>query len=347
MCDNDNKENKGTKLEKYTGTIKGLLSVFTVSCLLVLSSTFVQLLDRRIPDFELNALRSMAGLVLTLLTAFYTRELPVVPISEILSTLCFGLFSFTGVSFYVAITFIPLSTAESILLTSAIVFSSVLFAIFGQELITLANLTSAIVCITGVLLIVQPESIFHQTEHLPEDMVENTKNVILGYCFSILAAIPLPSNVLLVKKHVYLKENISKVLLWTYFMGTVLSVLISFIYEKYALPHNYYDALFIVGHCCCYIFVWPLATYSSLYVSGNIFSIGMSSCVVFMLIPQYSVLSNIQPGKRNWKEVTGIILVLIGNILASVKEIIHKYLYELKYQTSTPIKFYEYFNVAN
>ena len=41
-----------------------------------------------------------------------------------------------------------------------------------------------------------------------------------------------------------------------------------------------------------------------------------------MLIAQYTVLSPILPGHRNWMEVVGVVLVLIGCSMSSILEII-------------------------
>ena len=48
----------------------------------------------------------------------------------------------------------------------------------------------------------------------------------------------------------------------------------------------------------------------------------MSTQVVFMLIAQYTVLSSILPGHRNWMEVVGVIVALLGSSLSSLLEIL-------------------------
>ena len=56
----------------------------------------------------------------------------------------------------------------------------------------------------------------------------------------------------------------------------------------------------------------PLMIYGPNIVSGNTVTIIISMNVVLMLIPQYTVLSSIHPGHRNWMEVVGVVLVLLG-----------------------------------
>ena len=54
--------------------------------------------------------------------------------------------------------------------------------------------------------------------------------------------------------------------------------------------------------------------YGSNVVSGNTVTIIASTNVAFMLIPQYTVLSSIHPGHRNWMEVVGVVSCVVGII---------------------------------
>ena len=331
-----NKENEKTQCERFADIFKGLLCAFSVSCMLVMSSTFVQLLERRIPDFQLNAVRFASAFVFSSLSVIYTRELPILPRSEILITFCFGFLFFIGPIVYVAATFIPLSSVQAILLTSGIVFIAILYEFFGVEPLTLKTMTCAAICVFGVLLVIQPEFIFQRTAHLSEasslnntmavnsttrKRTENLANISLGYCSSSIAAIPVPANALLVKKYPYLWENISKVLVWAYLPGAILSSILSVITEKPVLPDNYYEMFMVSGRCFCYLSIWPLTVFSARYISGNSLSVLLSTCVVLMLIPQYTVLARILPGKRNWMKVAGVIIILLGSSLGSIREL--------------------------
>ena len=62
--------------------------------------------------------------------------------------------------------------------------------------------------------------------------------------------------------------------------------------------------------------------YAAKYISGNTINIIFSLTVVIFLISQYTVLSSILPGHKNWIEVTGvIILVLLGSTMESILEV--------------------------
>ena len=51
-----------------------------------------------------------------------------------------------------------------------------------------------------------------------------------------------------------------------------------------------------------------------------IINILFSSIIFFMLVPQYTFLSSIHPGHKNWIEVMGAILVFLGCTLSSLLE---------------------------
>ena len=62
---------------------------------------------------------------------------------------------------YTAITFIPVASAHCVLLTVALLSGLVLFTLVTKERITVEKVVSAVLCITGVVLVLQPAFIFH------------------------------------------------------------------------------------------------------------------------------------------------------------------------------------------
>ena len=68
--------------------------------------------------------------------------------------------------------------------------------------------------------------------------------------------------------------------------------------------------------------IWPLSIYQTKTIAGNTATLILSTQVVFMLIAQYTVLSSILPGHRNWMEVVGVVLVLLGSSFSYLLEIL-------------------------
>ena len=161
ICNDSKKSQETTTGGKvYYKALAFLAELLHIGCL-VLSAVCVQLLERKIPDFELNFMRCLTGFIVFSGYFVMRRHSPLMPKSGILITVVYGTVA-TGLSLsnFISVTFIPLASFQSLKTTSHIVLSVILFALFAQEHIALKNIFSAIVCITGVLMILQPEFMF-------------------------------------------------------------------------------------------------------------------------------------------------------------------------------------------
>ena len=103
------------------------------------------------------------------------RNLPKV---ETLNMAIISLYSLTTISislpFAVAVTMSALSSAQCILVTSGITSGLLIFRLTLNEKITIRKDICVILCLTGVILIVQPEFLFYMKQ------VGNTREPILS-----------------------------------------------------------------------------------------------------------------------------------------------------------------------
>ena len=160
--DNDTKDKK----RRHVDSLKGFCAAFLSVTMVVTSTTSVQLLQRKIPDFELNTIRSVIALLLYSMVLILRRENILIPRSEIFATFCISFLYFVNsIGFYIAVTFVPVSSAEAIRITSGILSGLVLFAFLCEETITMAGLLCATCCITGVVLTTQPPFLFSKLLH--------------------------------------------------------------------------------------------------------------------------------------------------------------------------------------
>ena len=83
--------------------------------------------------------------------------------------------------------------------------------------------------------------------------------------------------------------------------------------------------MLILFHTSAYGFNILLAMYMGRRIPGNVINLIYSLNVVLLLIAQYTVLSSIMPGHRNWIEGLGVGLVLAGSSLGTLKEIWKEY----------------------
>ena len=334
--------------EKQGGTVQKAKGIFA-ACLwlifMVISIVSVQLLERRIPDFELNAARCALPFLLSTIGMLTRRQLPVIPREEIISTTLYSFLSFTcSVTLYIAATLLPVSSVQSVSQTSNIVSGVILFYLFLDDKPTLPVLVSALMCTCGVLCVIQPSFIFHHMTPAGNLTIvssevndnHNTTELSIGFSpisnavdmlfqilkFSLPVAngLAMTTDIIVVKKSPYLSDNIIEVLFWCFLSNTVLSIVVMLIWESPMLPSNWFDTLLTALHCMAYVFIWPLYLYSVKHISGNAFVLISCTLIVILLVAQYTVLSSILPGNRNWIEPVGVALALVGSTLVTIIE---------------------------
>ena len=151
----DNEDNKGRK--RCLQSFKGVIATFAQVLLFTASATSVQLLERRIPDLELNTFRNTVPAVLYALGILFTRKWPAVQRDKIIITFLYTVVTFlNGLFFFIAITLLPAGIVSSVVNTSCILFSLVAFSLCSNERVTPKAVLFSILCVCGVVLIIQP-----------------------------------------------------------------------------------------------------------------------------------------------------------------------------------------------
>ena len=144
---------------------------------------------------------------------------------------------------------------------------------------------------------------------------------IVGFIIAIIAGVMLSVCVLITIRNPCITENILQVLFWTFMMSTFISAVVMLAMETPVLPGNVFDTVMVTMHSFLCAGVWPLCIIAPKFISGNTFTLIISTDV-FMLISQYTVLSSILPGHRNWIEGVGVVLVLIGCSMSTIMEMV-------------------------
>ena len=158
--DSSNNHETSKPVNVYYKALAFFTGLLHIGCV-VSSSVCVQLLERSIPDFELNFIRSLTGFVLFSGYFALRRHSPLVPKSGIWSTVAYGtVVTLLSLSNYISVTFIPVASFQSLKTTANVSLSVIIFALFAQEHAFIRNIISAMICVTGVLMIVQPEFMF-------------------------------------------------------------------------------------------------------------------------------------------------------------------------------------------
>ena len=223
-----------------------------------------------------------------------------------------------------------------------------LYYVFLREKPTLYVLLSSALCITGVMAVIQPEFIFNTgvarqpqscDTHGYLNAISNSTTEgmtsssgwegngsslfleILKYALAVVSGMTFSVDVVILKKNPYLVDHVAAVLFWTSLFSTLLSIIAMLLLETPSFPTGQWDILNIILHCLCFAVMWAPYMYAVKHVSANACNVIYSMNVVLMLITQYTILSCIMPGHRNWIEFLGVILVLTGSMLNSLVEI--------------------------
>ncbi len=119
--------------------------------------TNLQLLQRRVPDFELNVFRS-GGIVLFCLVWFLFRQkVPRVSLLEIPVMLLYGfLIALDSSAINIGFALIPATLAQCAENTACLLSALLIFWFCGQEILSIAKVFSVFLCVGGVVFVLQP-----------------------------------------------------------------------------------------------------------------------------------------------------------------------------------------------
>ena len=324
--------------------IKGIVALLLYTITQSTSKICVQALDRSVPDFGLNSLRCGFATVGMALYFLITRNFPRVPKDNIPNVFLLCLVSnLVTIGIYVTLTFIPIASAECLILTTYLITGLVFFTAINKEKLRWDKLVSVPLSVTGVILVLQPSFIFVFQETLRKNTEINPKATefsnqvtltqennnwpVLGYILATCTGLFMTLEVAVVKyyKDFFTTENVFISLIWSYLLGTLLSIIPMLIYEDPVFPVDIKNILLLCAHVCTYVFMLPLLLYGSLLVSGSLGSIIGTTNLILVLIAQYTLLRDIHPGHRNWIEIVGVMCVLFGSIFSSLVEILKSY----------------------
>ena len=357
LSDSDSSRGSNSKSFSPLQTIFGIASAFMVVPTMVTSTVCVQLLERHIPDFELNMFRYSVLLLGTTATWVLKADWPVVPASEIPGLVAYIILGIIyAMSDFTAATFMPIATVKCVAMTSAIFSGFILFSVFGEEKVKVKTFLCIAICITGIVMIIQPGFSSHShpltalantsttynrsTTILCHPDIGNNSDVLghdstaeplekrdriflqdtFGYLLSVITGIALSSDFLVLKRNTFLTENKLITIFWSCCIGTLVSAAMMAVLEHPVFPSNWFEVFLVMSHSIGYAVLWLLFMVAVQYISGNTLNMIVCICPVVMLIPQYTVLSSLYPGHKNWIEVVGVVLVLIGSITGSVVE---------------------------
>ncbi len=137
--------------------LKGILAACLSVFMLTLGVTSIQLLERRVPDLELQVFRCVAIISFCLKWMVFKFQSFKVPLSDIPATLIYSAaISFGSTTVYIAYSLVPASAAECLMSTGSILSGFVIFSISKQEKFSPVKVLFLLLCVAGLIFVIQP-----------------------------------------------------------------------------------------------------------------------------------------------------------------------------------------------
>ena len=302
------------------------------------SAVFTQALGEIIPQFELNTWRYVLQPLLVLpiihcksLTLRLDRKniLDVVIICVMYNTY--------SAIYYTATTYLPLGTVSGINNAFILIIVATVTVILSKEW-TFYTACSVVLCITGMILISQPGFLFNDifnggniSHYHPlcynsmNQTVHNTvPNEGLGY--AMLAITACTAGIIFFRTR-KIKEEVDAFVIcfWVGISGTVVSPLLMFVFEDSVFPTSPVCQLLLLGHVLTTVSS-TIGFLNALHlINPLLFTLLRSSQIILLWISQYTFMKDINPGKHNSIEITGVTTVFVGIIITPTYELYLQY----------------------
>ena len=293
----------------------------------------MQLLARRVPDFQLGFLRFLTGTLLGGGILYVRKESPQIPRELWIMTVIMGLCcNWCNLLFFFSISILPLSHVSGfeivITMVTVVVISRVILCERQSPLTLLAN----VLCTMGLCLLLQPWADF--TDGFTPTFVQQQSNrsttaansltaqtagsyAFIGYSSLIVSGIVL--GVYSILNGIYLKSVKPTVLFFlTSAIPTPIALLLCLYFEEPVRITDPYVILYIIIHVLC-TGISVFARIIACQMIGPVHvSIIENSTTLFNLIPQYTLFKHDLYGRMNVMEVLGCLVITISITLGGL-----------------------------
>ena len=313
----------------------------------VLSAAAVQTLQGAVHDFELSAARGLLQgplyiVIGTLLGVDLRIKREHIPPLIYLSLL----YVIYNVGYYGSTVYLPLAEAIGIVsifsMIAAVFQSKVLF----KKDVTVFHILSLIVCVIGILMVVQPCFLFHKDISLPETVspsnqvwrdidsnqslyvrlsskeqctvgVKHTIGYILCVTGGVVFGMTYDVNAILL-------HDLRPFVKITYFttLYFIASIVIAFYVEPIVISLSLYQFLLVLAHSAGAAMACFFNIYSAHMIGGVRASLVFSSQILMNLFVQYTFMKSIMPGNGNWAEIVGAFVLVLGVGISPVYDIL-------------------------
>ena len=157
-----------------------------------------------------------------------------------------------------------------------------------------------------------------------QDHLSSQLNTYIGYIMIVLTGLGTAVTTLFVRGTKVGELTCDIQLTWTHCLALCISAILMSILEKPTLPKDMYESLSLAGHVF-FSFTATVSYYAALNItSGVLVHLAYAPAVVFSLLSQYLIVSNIKAGHRNVLEIVGVVLVFVAACINPLYHIIRE-----------------------
>ena len=320
-----------------------------VACMLsgVVGSAAVQALGGAIHDFELSAARGLLQGPLYFVVGSLAGVDFTIQRKHIPPLIYLGLiYIIFNIGFYGSTVYLPLAEVMGMVSIFSMIAAMIQAKFLFKKDIQILYILSLIVCIVGILMIVQPQfqfqndinshlnlsqsksvsNLFSNTSdyiHIDNSRMVDATDKLYGYLLCAIGGVAFGisfdvNGILLSDLRPFIKI--------TYFTTIyfIASILISFYAEPIVVFMTFHQFLLLMAHAIGAAMTCFFNVYSSHIIGGVRFSLVLSLRILIHLLVQYTVMKSFLPGHRNWIEVVGALILVLGAAISSVFAIVQE-----------------------
>jgi drug/metabolite transporter (DMT)-like permease len=308
-----------------------------------------QALDQSIPHSELNGLRFVFQYAITSPFLIGYKKCDVRVDRKCIGWVLLGAVFLTIASYgqYGAVYYIPLGVSTGIQFSFVLILNGVISS-FANKVFRWYYIASAILCICGVLMVIQPEFLFSDyaeqsknlvhsrchvaTSHKPnnstwwsaseyEEQSSGNPDQVLGYILSLSGGLSMALYLQVVNRKLA-NLNIFVYSSWASMFGAVSSFCIMAFTETPFFPSISMCIFWFLLHSTsaglCNIVVYT----ASQVLDSFIVSLIITLHIPLTFIIQYTLFANLHPGHANAVAISGAILVFAGNVITPLFQLL-------------------------
>ena len=345
-------DNIGDKTTWRDSSICGYAMCILSNMTIAVGLACTQALAQTVPHSELNGFRFTAQLIVIspFLLGFKKCDVTVEKKQIVWLCICAFIMSANSYAQYGAVYYLPLGVSSGVSRSLAVIFTYVISSINNKEFCWYKSV-AVIVCVSGVVLVIQPSFIFHnktgtsflnpnQTYGSPCSLVATNDSTIhevlysgiesrskeyvqtvVGYVLCVAAAVTSTAYIQVIRRKLT-DLNIFVYNFWACLFGISSSFCIMAATETPYFPTIAICILFLLIHMFTAgshaIFAYRAYQLLDPLVASLVNTLQIGAAFVL----QYTVLYGLYPGNANALEVTGAVLILFGNALVPLHQLI-------------------------